>query len=70
MDAKPLLDQLAKLQAYRIAIQEDLAEAKTARPAPEEPTSLESLSVFRKQLKTLIQKAENDPATQAQIAKK
>lgn len=70
MDARPLVDQLAKLQAHRIAIQEDLEKAKLAMPDLEEPISLECLSIFRKQLKALIQKAENDPAIQAQIAKK
>ncbi|MGZ3803923.1 MAG: recombinase family protein [Pseudobdellovibrionaceae bacterium] len=70
MDAKPLVDQLSKLQTAKVQLQEDLVQAKKEKPESDEPISLQSLSIFRKGLKQLIEKGEKDPSIQAAITKK
>ena len=69
-DAKPLLAQLSKLQKAKIDLDSEAIEMERTKPAQDEPVSYESLMIFRKDLKRLIEKGELSKDIQTAIIRK
>ena len=70
MDPKPLFDQLAKLQQSKTQLELAAVELSKVKPEKDEPVSFESLAVFRRGFKKLIEKGELDKNVQTAIIKK
>jgi site-specific DNA recombinase len=70
MDASPLFDELKRLQKAKIDAEAGLVELERNQPLSDEPVGFESLHIFRKGLKKLIEKGEKDKMTQTAIIRK
>lgn len=70
LDLKPLMDQLVKLQNLKTDLELTLKTQQSEKIKTDEPISFESLAVFRKGLKSLIEKGEKDKNVQTTIIKK
>lgn len=70
IDPAPLFEQLSKLQKAKTEQQAALIEAEKAKPLQDEPVNLESLVIFRKDLKRLIERGELDKSIQTAIVHK
>ncbi len=70
MDPKPLFDQLARLQQTKTQLELAVTVLAKVKPEKDEPVSFESLAVFRRGLKKLIEKGEKDKNVQTAIIKK
>ena len=69
-DPRPLFEQLSKLQKAKVDLDAAVIEAERARPIQDEPVSYESLVIFRKGLKQLVEKGELSKDIQTAIIRK
>ncbi len=70
VDPAPLLGQLERLQRAKVEQERVLIETERSKPLRDEPVQLESLMIFRKDLKRLIEKGELDKSIQTAIIHK
>lgn len=70
IDPAPLLEQLSRLQTAKAGFDKALVEAETSRPIKDEPVNYEDLTVFRKDLKRLVEKGETNQDVQRLVIQK
>jgi site-specific DNA recombinase len=70
INPEPLYEQLQDLQSAKLATEAEIKQSVEQMAANDEPVNLENLQLFRKGLKELIEKGENEPQMKSAIIKK